>query len=126
MQKADAERIEEFLTRHVPNALLIGTTNVHCKELRDDLQAICDHILEHNPQARLASSVTAAAFATMASCQCNRTISCMTLDWVAAWLLSICVWIRHGGHLHSTASPLCLWQRLHQQAQVLTTSSPYH
>ena len=50
-QKADAEKIEEFLTRHVPNALLIGTTNIHCKELRDDLQAICDHILEHNPQA---------------------------------------------------------------------------
>ena len=67
LQKADAERIEELLTRHVPNALLIGTTNVHCKELRDDLQAICDHILEHNPQACVAPSGTTAAFAAVAS-----------------------------------------------------------
>ena len=52
VQGADARKIEEFLTRHVPNAVLIGTANIHCKQLRDDFQLICDHILEHNPQAR--------------------------------------------------------------------------
>ena len=50
LQKKDAERILEFLVKHTPHAVLVGTTNIHSKALMEDLSAIRDHILENQPQ----------------------------------------------------------------------------
>ncbi|BDA45673.1 Transcription elongation factor SPT6 [Coccomyxa sp. Obi] len=46
----DAERIKDFILKHSPHVLLVGATNMHCRQLHDDLNKVRDHILEHYPQ----------------------------------------------------------------------------
>ena len=46
----DAERIRDFILEHRPHVVMVGTTNLHCKQLHADLRSILDHILEHHPQ----------------------------------------------------------------------------
>lgn len=67
MQKKDAERILDFLIKHTPHAVLVGTTNIHSKALFEDLCAIRDHILENQPQVQSASNVS--CFHVTWSCQ---------------------------------------------------------
>lgn len=50
VQVKDAERIRDFILEHRPHVVLVGATNLHCKQLHGDLRAIMDHILEHHPQ----------------------------------------------------------------------------
>ncbi|KAK9807078.1 hypothetical protein WJX73_001549 [Symbiochloris irregularis] len=49
-KKKDAEKILEFLVKHTPHAVLVGTTNIHARTLCADLASIRDHILENQPQ----------------------------------------------------------------------------
>lgn len=49
-QAKDAERIKDFILKHSPHVLLVGATNMHCRQLHDDLNKVRDHILEHYPQ----------------------------------------------------------------------------
>ena len=42
--------MREFLVHNVPHSVLIGTANVYCRQLHEDLQKVCDDILEHDPQ----------------------------------------------------------------------------
>lgn len=50
MQSKDAQRIRDFILEHRPHVVMVGATNLHCKQLHADLAHIRDHILEHNPQ----------------------------------------------------------------------------
>lgn len=50
MQVKDAERIRDFILEHRPHVVMVGATNLHCKQLHADLRSILDHILEHHPQ----------------------------------------------------------------------------
>eukprot|EP00884_Botryococcus_braunii_P001188 jgi/Botrbrau1/1106/Bobra.0162s0007.1 len=47
----DAARICEFMLEHKPHAVLVGAANSRCKVLKEDLDRLRDHILEHMPQA---------------------------------------------------------------------------
>lgn len=49
-QVKDAERIKDFILKHSPHVLLVGATNMHCRQLQVDLIDVRDNILEHNPQ----------------------------------------------------------------------------
>ena len=49
-QAKDAERIKDFILKHSPHVLLVGATNMHCRQLLDDLTKVRDYILEHFPQ----------------------------------------------------------------------------
>ncbi|CAL8470742.1 g10284 [Coccomyxa elongata] len=46
----DVERIKDFILKHSPHVLLVGATNMHCRQLQDDLAKVRDNILEHHPQ----------------------------------------------------------------------------
>jgi hypothetical protein len=50
VQSKDAARICDFLLEHRPHAVLVGAANSRCKVLKEDLDRLRDHILEHMPQ----------------------------------------------------------------------------
>lgn len=70
LQREDLQRVREFLVQNVPHTVLIGTANVHCQQLHEDLSKVCDDILEHDPQvynstiAAVAHLIPRAAFMT--------------------------------------------------------------
>jgi transcription elongation factor SPT6 len=50
VQSRDAERIRDFILEHAPHVVLVGAAGLECRQLKEDLDSIRDHILMEMPR----------------------------------------------------------------------------
>ena len=50
LQAKDAERIRDFILEHSPHVVLVGASGMECRQLKEDLDSIRDHILMNMPR----------------------------------------------------------------------------